>query len=445
MLIFAAQAGAAAFVYALLVALLYRFPSAGVGLVLGVFVAEAVAISFSSLGLGSIDAYPQDIVFVALGGAGAARLLFRGRLSLLQLVWLLFGALVVLSFVRGVGLFGVNLAGVEVREYVYLFAGVLYFMTVPADPRFLRRLVTLWVFVAGVLLSLTLLRWALIGLGLSGGAQWAPTAGVSSLRVLDSAQTLFLAQALLIGLYLWLVPGSSLVWRSLAGLLLPAVVLLQHRTVWIATAVALALVFLFERRLRGLVLPVLAGSALAGMVMALFLFAGDANIVTQSLEASAAEAVNTENSTFLWRLESWRVLLGGDYLSGYVEYLIGRPFGAGYERYMPSLGMEINVSPHNFFIQTLLRTGALGLALLIGVYVLLFLRLRRLRFQGMGERFSPRLALVLLVTQVVYSLSYPLNYEQGILLGIAAGAFWFAPRERTRKRRRVRVVWKTPA
>ncbi|MBA2443394.1 MAG: O-antigen ligase family protein [Rubrobacter sp.] len=419
-------AGVAGLGLALLAAALYRFPLLGVVAVLGVLLWEAAAVSFSGGNLGPLTAYPQDAVFAALAAAGAARLLpsgllVRGGFTLLQLGWLLFGALVFLSVARGVAEYGPHLAGVELRGYFYLFSAVLYFMTFPVDGHHLRRAITLWMAAAGALVLLAGFRWALLGAGLASGAEWAELAlgsGITNLRVLDAAQALFLAQAFVIGLYLRLLKGSSGTWWYLTVALLPAVAVLQHRTAWLALIVAVAVLLVREGKLRGRLLSTMAGVGVAGALAVALLFGGSEGEVARSLETSTSSAFETQESTVGWRLESWQVLLTGGYLSSATEYVLGKPFGAGYERFM-SVG-EVDISPHNFYVETFLRTGGIGLAALLFFYAVSVLRLRESRVFGRGEDVYPCLMYVLLLTQLVFFVSYAPSYEQGVLLGIAA-------------------------
>lgn len=411
---------------ALLTAALYRFPLLAVASVLTVFVWEAVALSFSGGSFGPLTAYPQDAVFAALAVAGAARLLpssllVRGGFTLLQLGWLLFGALVLLSFVRGVVSYGPQLAGVDLRQYFYLFSAVLYFMTFPVKGRGLEWAATLWLSAAGALLLVAVFRWGLLAAGLAPAAEWVELSlgsGITRLRVLDAAQALFLVQAFVIGLYLRLQRRSSRAWWYLAVALLPAVVLLQHRTAWLALIVAVLVLLMREERLRGRLLSTMAGVGVAGALAVALLFGGSEGEVARSLETSTTSAFETQDSTVGWRLESWQALLTGDYLDSPVEYVLGKPFGAGYERSI-STG-EVDVSPHNFYVETFLRTGGVGLAALLLFYAVSVLRLRVSRTFGQAESFYPRMMYVLLLTQLVFFVAYAPSYEQGVLLGIAA-------------------------
>lgn len=432
---------------ALFTVALYRFPLLALAGVLMVFVWEAVALSFSGSSVGPITAYPQDAVFVSLAAAGSLRLLsssllVRGGFTLLQLGWLMFGALILFSFARGVADYGPQLAGVELRQYFYLFSAVLYFMTFPVERRYMKQAATLWLSASGVLLLVAALRWVLLAAGLASGAEWVELSlgsGITRLRVLDAAQAFFLAQAFVIGLYLRLLGGGSRRWWYIVVALLPAVVVLQHRSVWLALIVAILIIVIREGRLRGRLISTVAGVSVAGALAIVLLFGGSQGEVARSLGTSASSAFETRETTVTWRLESWQVLLTGDYLDGPVEYAFGKPFGAGYDRFMST--EEVNISPHNFYVQTFLRTGGIGVAVLLFFYVALLLRLRASRAFGRVEIVYPRLMYVLLLTQIVFFVAYTPSYEQGALAGIAASLVTAPLYRRGSNRVRTRVAW----
>jgi nitrate reductase gamma subunit len=80
-------------------------------------------------------------------------------------------------------------------------------------------------------------------------------------------------------------------------------------------------------------------------------------------------------------------------------------------------GKEVGYNPHNYYIQTLLRTGAVGLAALLGTYVLVMRRLGRLSLRGLGRHGD--MFWVLLAVQLVFDIAYGLPWSQSIILGMA--------------------------
>lgn len=460
MLMLLAMAGMGGLLLTSATILAYRFALFGTGLVLLIFLVEATFVTLPPIGLGGISVFPQDMVFIIVAAAGAGRLILshlflQRKLTLFELGWMLFGLLLLISFAQGSLSYGLQVAGVEFRQYFYFFAGTLYIASFPIGQVRLKRITRLWLLTAGVVVLLAMFRWIAEGAGLSITAQWEGVGGPGlEIRVLNASQTFFLAQTFLLGLYLWLAADSSRLWRYFPMLLLPVVVLLQHRTVWVACLAAILLVMLREKKVRSKMLIVLSGGVVVGLILAP-LVAGGLGGVTEALNSSTAEALNTQESTFTWRLNSWQVLLTDGYLSTYADYLLGQPFGTGYARYVPDVTGLVTESPHSYYVQTLLRTGMLGLAVLLCVYAGVFARLLRFGALQTARYFSPQLMVVLLFTQLIFFVTYTPSYEQSILLGLAMS---FARRGTLKKgsaprkmrhlgtgRRKIRVTWPTRA
>lgn len=427
-------------VFAILAALCHVYAAVGAGLVLAVFVWQAIAITPlpAVLGLGSIWVYPLDVVFAALAVAGLARVVQRGPRTFLrqpQLTWLMFGLLILLAFVRGVAAFGPQAAGVDFRKFFYLFAGVLYFSAFMPVQQRLRRFQDGWLLVAGLLVLLSLVRWAVELLGLPMASAWSSR---GSMRVLNSAEALFLAQVLLIMLYGQLGRLRSRQTGRFAMVLFPVVVLLQHRTVWVALFVAIILILLRERVLRRKLLVLVAVGAMVTGAGLLLVFGDGGEALLRN------RASNT--GTLEWRIEGWRALLA-EQATSRVDLFVGRPFGAGYARTLASTGAVVEVSPHNFYVELLLRVGIVGLAVFIWTQIWLLQRFLRSRpGEVVVRHFNPRLLLVLLTVQLVYYLTYSPSSEQGMLMGIMFGVAYAAQEQEIGLRhdlpRRTGGTWK---
>jgi O-antigen ligase len=148
--------------------------------------------------------------------------------------------------------------------------------------------------------------------------------------------------------------GSTL----LAGIL----VLLQHRTVWVVLLACFAVLLISAAR-RGsqrALNAVIAGGLAAGVAAVLV----TGGLGQSSIGQSLAET-GTRNSTFAWRLTSWQELLHANDSAG--AMLFGKPFGSGYLRELN--GVMTNLPPHSFYVNSLLRVGAIGLAALIVLFV----------------------------------------------------------------------------
>lgn len=404
----------------LLLALLVRHPLLGTGLALATAVAEAWLPFMPAIDLG-VKVFPPDFVYLLLGGAAVLRLAPRGQWPLPLLLWLGFGAVLLGSFALGVVGFGTE-AGVEFRGSFYFWVAGLYLASFELDPRFGRGLVHLWMWAALLVLGSAVFRWTAVALGLEFARAWSEWSGAGEgmrLRVVNAQATLVLAVALLLLIH-HRVRGEPLrSWEWLGVPLALAVLVLQHRSVWAATLAGVAAIFYIERERRG---RLLGAALLVGMLGAVavvpVLDSGLGQSVVTEVSSSATAAVSTEGGTFVGRVLSWRELLGQYAGLGPRGWLVGEPFGAGYSRVVE--GMHIEYSPHNQYVQFLLRVGALGTALWLAAYTLV---LRRLRATP-----APPAALlagvlwVLVATQLVFFIPYQAYHVQGLLLGVALTA-----------------------
>lgn len=394
------------------VALAYVHAGWGVALVVLAFLVDAFSnVSVPLVTLGPIQVYFTDVAMVVVAAAMAFRLAqLAGRSRLPAALLALLGLAVVfsISFVRGVIEFGPQPPGVEFRRYLGFLAIGAYLVTFrPGRERF-RAILWIWVAAAYVLCALTLYRW---GLAVMAGE-------VGRLRVVGARETLMIAQAMLMCFHLVLVRDAGRFLRWSAAVFLPFVILLQHRTTWVLLLVAVVVMAAREGRLRARLAAALAFGGVAGTVGALVLY-GD-----QSSEVLAESA--SQGSTFVWRLLGWRALLQ-EHVVDPVATLIGEPFGAGFVRFLPELGYTVDVTPHNFYVTVLLRGGLIALTCFAALYLLM------LRDTGRAARLLPethlgfRSAYVLILTQLVFFLSYDPHHEQGIVLGIALALASTAP------------------
>jgi O-antigen ligase len=113
------------------------------------------------------------------------------------------------------------------------------------------------------------------------------------------------------------------------------------------------------------------------------------------------------------------------------NYLIGNPFGTGWERtVLTSDGVQQlrDETPHNFYVQTLLRGGGIGILTFLTLY---FMLLCKLFYRAKIDREVRPILLcliVLLTTQLIYYIPYGFDYVQAIFLG--AGIAWLRNFER---------------
>jgi len=406
--------------------LIIRRSAAGAALVMGVSVAAVAWPTPIQVSLGPLTVFLTDVAAGLLAVATVARFLRAPRLTRPQWLLLAVGAVAVLSLARGVLAFGVEPAVNEFRRWLALLAGALYFSTVEPVRAWYDRIALVWLAGVAALVALALLRWAALAVGVSGGILGEG----GSVRVLDAAQALVIAQAFFVVLPWWRRHESPYL-RHAAPALLAVVVLLQHRTVWAVLVAGVALLAVRRGALDRQVVAMVGVSLLLGALLGLLLLDGADVTLTEQLSGSATNA-----DTFLWRYEGWAELLqraGQD--GGLVGRIIGLPIGSGWRRFVE--GGYVEVSPHNFYLETYLRLGAVGLAALVA---LLALTLRtRLRDpgpaagaaaaghdpvdgSGPGGLLGNDVLLVLTVSMLVFWITYAPDLTQALLLGLVTAA-----------------------
>jgi hypothetical protein len=340
-----------------------RDPRAGVALVLAAGALRVALPGLPGLSLGPFSVYAEDGVLALLLAAVVARGLRGARLAGPSAALVGIAALAGLSAVRGLLLHDLSEVLNEARQTLYFLAAALYVASWRATPDLRDRVARYWYALAAFLVGLAALRW-LIVLG-----------------------------------------GLPLRWKRFAVVLGMAVLVLQHRSVWAALLAGAALVAVQQRQVRRLAVPL--GLAASAALAVSLLFAPEPP-PRAALEEGAAST-----DTFEWRVEGWRVLLRDSGPQGPVEALAGRPYGTGWERRLASVGYTTDVAPHNFYVELGLRTGLLGLGLLLFAY---------LRALGILTRAADHTLVAVLAIQLLYFVPYAPGIEQGALLGLALAA-----------------------
>jgi hypothetical protein len=395
---------------------LCRSLAAGAGLLVAVYVVSALSQQPIGFLLAGINLYVEDLAGLAICLAAVARLTIRPVRGNRPVAWLLFTAAVTISFAAGSAMYGIKAAGVEFRTSFYLCAVVLYCASFRVGGRQLRTIVAVWLAGAAALAALAWFRWCAGALHLGLASSWAAVGGGNPLRVLTAGQTFYLAQALLMMIYLRRHTGTRQLLNAAIVLLGGTIVVLQHRSVWVALVVAAGAIAWHEHVLKKFAVRV----AVAGLIgIGMFLLIPErfsrGNAVAASLKASVEEPFDMDRSTFGWRLVMWRAYLLEYAGAPGVQKIFGTGQGnpAGY-----AVSTEdVELSAHNYFVNTLNRVGATGLAALAAVGWAMLRRLRGGRgyWDYLGLLFAASLGLF------AYCTVYSPSYDQGLLIGAVFG------------------------
>ena len=358
------------------------------------------------ISLGSININLLDIITILLFLIILFKLVItKFQIHKMDLPILLFGVLITVSYMRGLQMFGLESATNSLRNTLYFYMTLLSIVVLGWSAISLPKFIYAWGFISWLIFGIVLLRWAMVGTGLLQNSNWIASGG-GMVRVINAAQTLFLLQTVIFALSI--PKGIKLMpfQRALPWALIPTIVVLQHRTVWVILLFIL-IWFAIKTKKVLIYLPLLT----LGFVFIFMLIMSSLgnNFVFESITGSAQNL-----QTFNWRLESWSQLLSPTRYRSFTDYVIGQPYGTGYVRYLYGSMYSTETSPHNFYIQTFLDVGAIGLILLLYFYLKSLIRLKRNQGILVCKPFF-----LLIVSQLLFFLAYPPNYEQGLLLGSA--------------------------
>lgn len=340
-------------------------------------------------------------------------LTFR-RLDLVAGCWLALTALSMLAFLRGGSAVGLGTAAVSFRPDLYFVVAALYMQTFDWTPVNLDRFATLWLIAGGVLALYAAACWVEPALVVSPTSMAQSNLGRAYMqwRVLPSSSALLIASAGLIGFALWARSSGTTAWQLLAVLLLIVVALLYHRSVWVATSVAVASAAVVRPEVLGRLLPPVVLTTLALFVI----WALGGELLTSAFDTAVSEPFD-ESSTWAWRTRNWRTMVPETIAAGWKTTVFGWGYGVGFAD--PVSGSPL-ANPHNAYVQAFVNMGVLGLGALVACLVVPLWLLWRHPVPE-GQLFDRTAAVTLLVALVVYLVPYSPAVDQGLLVGVVAG------------------------
>ena len=400
--------------------LCYSGFGAGIAIVVGMFALECLYMFVGAISLG-ITLFYTDFVLVFACVIALARLMFARNQPPVNRAWLVFCAVAAVSLLTGLATYGSG-AGVQARPYFYFVAAALCGMSFDIDARRVRLLLSALSAIAMLLLGIVAYRWIVYYTPIK---DLLPPEGVYNndgpIRVIRSHEALVLAQVLVASLFFARGSGWLVLARAVSPLLLAAVVILQHRSVWVA-GLAGALAGLFVMRLQ-------KGSALGQTLLlvsivvttALPMFLSDKLAGVSGQITSSASAAVEERGSAGERLNSWKEIVNNWAAAGPRSIAIGQSFGTDPSRFVRDEAgalRKLDYTAHNMYVQTLFNTGLVGLGafLLAAGYVV-----RGLYWVcASGQGGPPAQALLVIVLmQLVYYVPYGTDYLQSLIFGVA--------------------------
>ncbi|WP_155853893.1 O-antigen ligase family protein [Arthrobacter sp. H5] len=323
--------------------------------------------------------------------------------------WLTFIILTTFSLVTGAHIYGLGSAITEGRAFFLLALCMTWSLSLPwsnwARTGHLYRIALTLGF---GLIALAAYHATRYGVGTAETAILLDAGQVVTGRVLVAGQALSVVFCMAITASHWYRTRSKLAGCMSTALLLVAIVS-QHRSVWLAAAVALTVVIIFSPlRVKK---SVFGGLIVFGSLSVAILLTGVAdNLITLLLDsASQIKSVDA-------RAASWPQLIEQSFARGWEYVVFGQPFGSGYVRIEPN-GMVATFMPHNWYVSLFLRTGALGLLahlILFGSFLVLAIRRRA------------TIGLFILTAISVYALAYNIDWYHHFFAAYAIASIAFS-------------------
>jgi len=389
-----------------------RKPRLAVFFVLLASVINAWFIELPSVKIG-LNIYLHDAVFILIFISANVRIFFMGQVMYISSLWTIYGIIIFYGLYSGLKLNG-TVAGIDFRDFFYYWSGALYCMSFSYSNEMLEKIQKDWFWLCFILLGIVYFRFVADFLHLPISKTWisADNTGVR-FRVVSSAQAYLLGVATVILFIRYLLPEAIKPKKIITILFIIAVIVLQHRSVWVATIFAITSATLLPgikttRMLNNL----LVIGVLGFIVLTPILYLGYADSFLGSISESAEKATHLSKGTFGDRMRGWYRIMEYWQPRPFLNQAFGDPFGGKYA------GMD--VVPHNFFFHSLLRAGLFGTLLIIMFYLFILGKLYLNIRQHPDNRIYLMLFFMLIIGQMAYYIPYGPQPEHGIILGIAA-------------------------
>jgi hypothetical protein len=358
-----------------------------------------LSVTLSSIRIALLDVL--SLILLVIGVARCFSLGVRtvGRGLALALVFLV-GAHVV----RGIIAFGFQIAINNARGWIYFSAALIYAATVPGSWN--KRSWQVFA-IGGLLLAIIAVPYLLVdGLHSSSAMVLRNGMWVTARPIVATGALLILQSVVLVLGLSWPSTRAAMYLAIGAG---AVIVLLEHRTLWVA-GLAIAFVGFVSWSARRVGEAESLVFATTGIVLLLLPFAVWAFTRSGPLVASARETTSS-NSTLTWRTTGWRELISSHHSGS--ELTVGAASGSSMNRQID--GKIVDLAPHNGFVEAYLRFGLPGVLILCWLGLLLW---RRRALVAGQTGLTPETVGLLLIAQLVFSLTYSLDAIQGAIDGI---------------------------
>ena len=397
--------------------------TAAIGLMVVIFLLETASLTPLVMHLG-LSLYPPDLLVLLLLPGFFYRLVILKKFRSIPRAWWVLGLVQMTLFAWGVVSFGTG-AGVDYRPHFYVWLGAAYLATFDYDEVWARRFLKFFIMMGIGVCVIAYFRWIMgaVDYKFQRELLQLDSTGVGFQRVVAAGPMFITACALLVTAYQAATNRTKPMAWMLVLLFGITILAMQHRSVWMATfAGIMALGWALSRVRSGVGSKFLSMGLGLGLLLLVIVASGKFGGAVDSVQQQAERATSTTSGTFAGRVGGWQSLLKM-WVDSHspVTYLVGKPFGGGYERYqLGSAGAQkVGYMPHNYYVHLLYRGGLIGLFAFLWV-VAQSLKVLLMRMKNKQDAIAP-LLFAMLVAQLVYFIPYELDYAQMILIGLLLG------------------------
>jgi O-antigen ligase len=337
-----------------------------------------------------------------------------GALPLAVCLSMLF-AWIPVEVLRNVDVYGIHTVGQFRFSYLVLVTPVYAAMFLRSSRQRRRFCVFLLVFSVGVTLAAVPVIGYLKGWGIGPHSRFFP-AWVSLGLMYGWIAMLLMSERGVLRTPKWVARGLGFPVAAM-------VVFDSHRSVWLAGLVLVVYLLVAGRVSAALRARIIA---LAAVVVAAF--SATASIrglgLWSYVESRGTAIFNpTADPTASWRISIWEA----NFARWRQHPLAGEGFGAYYQANALQ-GLPETMQPHNYYVQTLVVMGAIGLVLLMAVVIVAAVTfLRALRRQGSADRRSldgtlATLGLGILLSALAFCSAYAIDPYSCLWVGVGLAA-----------------------
>jgi len=363
----------------------------------------------------------QDVILVSMLGAVILKVIFRvkelyTRNNLILSVYIIFfGLWVSFEIIRNIKIYGISAPG-EFR-YCYLILSAplyiaLFFSSTERREKLLKLLIASTLFFPIICIPI---------IGQLNGWTIGPEA-----RFFPASISLGLLYGLLaLGLskkYKVLKISSILYWFIVVFVGL-VVLIDSHRSVWLATLGAGAAFFWikeinYSKRMNHTLITIFSIIIILTLTNQILILKTETNLVDY-ITRRASDLVKLDekyNNSAAWRIAQWKAQIPKICASP----IIGQGFG-GYWGFSGVQG-DLGISPHNLYIQTLVKLGTVGMVLYLIIVIKVFFKLKRTitkyKIMDNSEMAMLILGMVVLIAAHVFYIAYSFEYYSLLFIGL---------------------------